>query len=422
MIYFVIGTRPEIIKLYPTIMLVEKEGIPYKLIWSGQHYDYEMSRIFFEELQIPEPDIYLNIDPEKDITEKLGQIIASLNNVIKNERPNAIYALGDTTTTLAAAIVAAYNNIPFIHDEAGMRSNDRTMLEEINRIIADRVSTVYFAPTKIAVANLIREGITSNIFLTGSTAVDAVLSIKQNGLISAGERRLLQEIYLPESRTIITVTLHRRENLAQEKLLNLIKLFYISQYKMPEITYVFPIHPHTKNIMIKYNLYEKLIKLSNVILTKPLGYLEFLALMNKSDIVITDSGGVQVEAYTLGKKVITMRSTTEWYETVIMNYNTLVQLENNPEIILKIIRERIGDKTHEVPLYLSPLGDGQASLRITKLLIYLYKNKFQYNFYNCLNIYQFSNKEINRLNLNDILINWYDIDNVCYRNILNCSK
>lgn len=414
MIFFVIGTRPETIKLFPVIKQAEEEGISYKLIWSGQHYDYEMSKLFFQELDLPNPDIYLDVDPNQDILNKLSQIISSLNELIKRERPDAIYGLGDTTTTLAAAITASYNQIPFIHDEAGMRSFDPTMLEEINRTVVDRIATIYFAPTKLSVLNLLNENVNSDaIYLVGSTAVDALLTVINNHeLMEIGEQKLLQEVKIDPEKNIVTITLHRRENLTREKLSIFLKLLHLAERKLNDLLFVFPIHPHTKRKLVEHNLFDELLSVNNVIITKPLGYLEFLVLSKNSDIIITDSGGVQVEAFMLGKKILTLRPVTEWPETIITGHNLLVPLEKSPEEILLSLEKSLEKEPISIPLEKSPVGDGHSSKRIIKILKninfnYIKNIKVEYKIPLSTSAKEYV--KIGDIKLNDIIIEWSDI-------------
>lgn len=368
----VIGTRPEIIKVAPIIKLLKSRAYPYTLVWSGQHYDYEMSRIFFEELDLPTPDVFLeNVKDSPDILSKLSQIVLELKRVVRKERPSAIYGLGDTTTTLATAITAAYEGIPFIHDEAGMRSFNLAMIEELNRIISDRVASIHLAPTKLAVLNLLHEGIgPSSIKLVGSALVDILLDVIRSSLIIVGRNKLEKVVDLDEDEHVITLTLHRRENLTCEKLKILIKVFEdVSKLKDHHIRIVFPIHPHTKKILEECGFYGKLCESKNVSSVRPLGYLEFVALLEKSKIVMTDSGGVQEEAFVLGKHIITLRNSTEWPETVLLGYNTLMSLEKGLEKrILEVISDKLRQEIPSPDLDTSPIGNGKAAMRIVKII------------------------------------------------------
>ncbi|MEM1520187.1 MAG: UDP-N-acetylglucosamine 2-epimerase (non-hydrolyzing) [Candidatus Korarchaeum sp.] len=370
MLLIAIGTRPEIIKVMPVLRQLERCEIPYNLVWSGQHHDYEMSKVFFEELRIPEPTVYLSTENSTEIIGKLGHIIIKLRDVTERDRPLAIYGVGDTTTTLAAALVAAYERIPFIHDEAGMRSFDPEMLEETNRIIADKIARLHFSPTKLSVVNLLMEGIApTSIKLVGSTAVDALLSILESPLIGIAVEKLSSLIDLNVD-NILTLTIHRRENLLCNRLKILIKSLRCIENNLGiSMKIVFPIHPHTKNKLKKCNLINTLNELKSVMAVRPLSYLEFLALLKKSKLVLTDSGGVQEEAFIMGKPIITLRSTTEWPETVITGYNTLIGLEEGAEMRLQeAIREGLDKELSPPDLNSSPIGDGRAAKRIVKII------------------------------------------------------
>ncbi|MEM1510322.1 MAG: UDP-N-acetylglucosamine 2-epimerase (non-hydrolyzing) [Thermofilaceae archaeon] len=372
MLLVVIGTRPEVIKTAPVIRQLQLNRIPFTLVWSGQHYDYEMSKIFFEELSLPEPDIYLeNVKSSADIISKLSQMIVELKGIVEKVKPEAIYGLGDTSTTLSAALVAAYERIPFIHDESGMRSFDLSMIEEVNRLIADRIAALHLSPTKLAVLNLLSEGIQPcSIKLVGSSLVDVLNNVMESSLINVGRVRLKKMINVNENEHIITLTVHRRENLTCKKLEILSKIIRnINKLKDFDIKIVFPIHPHTKKVLEECGLYDKLRRLKGIIFTQPLGYLEFIALLKDSKIVITDSGGVQEEAFILGKHTITLRNSTEWPETVLLGYNTLVSLEEGAEkLIPDLVKKKLYQELPVPTLEKSPIGDGRSAIRIAKII------------------------------------------------------
>lgn len=330
-----------------------------------------MSRIFFEELDLPTSDIYLeNVKDFPDILSKLSQMVLELKRVVRKEKPSTIYGLGDTTTTLATAITATYEGIPFIHDEAGMRSFDLTMIEELNRVISDRVASLHLTLTKLAVLNLLSEGIIP-LKLVGSTLIDTLLNVRESSLIIIGRNKLKKVVDLNEDEHIVTLTLHRRENLACEKLEVLIRVVdNINKLEDYYIRVVFPIHPHTKKILEECGFYDKLCELKNVSLVRPLGYLEFIALLEKSKIVVTDSGGVQEEAFVLGKHTITLRNSTEWPETILLGYNTLISLgeEGLEKRILEIINEKLCREMPPPRLDISTIGDGKTAIRIVKTI------------------------------------------------------
>ncbi|MEM3385514.1 MAG: UDP-N-acetylglucosamine 2-epimerase (non-hydrolyzing) [Nitrososphaeria archaeon] len=382
MFLIVIGTRPEIIKAMPVINKMNTKNIPYKLIWSGQHKDYEMSKVFYDELNIPKPDVYLNIGDSEDIADKLGYMILEIKKILDHEKPEALYGVGDTTTTLATALIAGYSNIPFIHDESGMRSFDLTMLEEINRILVDRLAYIHFAPTKLAVLNLLSEGVPStSIKLVGSTAVDSLLQILNSSKIKQAEESIHALINLNKRTELATLTLHRRENLSCDKLSKLISILDLVGRSFPDLKIVFPVHPHTNKRLQECGFLNQLTNLPNVIILRPLGYIKFIALIKASSLVITDSGGIQEEAFILGKKIITLRKITEWPETIILGYNKLIDL-NERNAIPKIIYEinvALNEKMKPPELKNFPIGDGKASERIIRVLKEFESPKIKYN-------------------------------------------
>jgi UDP-N-acetylglucosamine 2-epimerase (non-hydrolysing) len=376
------GTRPGAIKVAPVLWHLDKLGIDYIFVWSGQHYDYEMSKVFFDQLNLPEPDIFLDIGmTAKDVSEQVSLLIQGITLQIKRFKPRFVYALGDTNTTFAAALASAYTGTPFIHDEAGMRSFDTTMLEEINRKVADTVADIRLTPTKFATVNLLYEGFSeSTIWLVGSTAVDTLMYVLDNGML---QNKILDELEIEPIRYIL-VTLHRRENLEEAKLRKVISILIGIAKRLHEFKFVFPIHPHTEKRLQELGLLDTLKRLNNIILSNPLGYLEFITLLKNSHMVITDSGGVQVEAFILGKRIVTLRPTTEWIETVLWGYNNIVSLDK-PEEAVEIVTSLTHMSALPPPdLTNCPVGDGNAGMRVSKIL-----QKFVE--------FDFKNQEINKL-------------------------
>jgi len=364
-IMIVAGTRPEAIKLAPVIEWLDKLGVDYVFVWSGQHYDYEMSRIFFEQLGLPEPDKYLDVKASSDISEQVSKIMIELVRCIKEVNPTIIYALGDTNTTLSAALASVYTAKPYVHDEAGMRSFNSMMLEEMNRRIADAIASLRLAPTKLAVLNLLMEGIRMNtIRLVGSTAIDSLLKVLN--IIEGQEDDTLSDFNVEKGQYII-ITVHRRENLTFERLSRIVELLKVIAERLDDIKIVFPVHPHTRNRLVTYGLMKTLSSQKNVIISKPLGYIEFVKLMRNAKIVITDSGGVQEEAFILGKYMITLRRTTEWPETVVLGYNYLVDVDIRTAV--DVIHELINSEEKGlINLDECPLGDGKAGQRVAHIL------------------------------------------------------
>jgi UDP-N-acetylglucosamine 2-epimerase (non-hydrolysing) len=375
-VMIVAGTRPEAIKLAPVLWWLDKLGVEYTFIWSGQHYEYEMSSIFFEQLNLPAPDEYLNVGSQaQDLASKVVILIQKIVDAIKRWKPKFVYALGDTNTTLASALASVYTSEPFVHDEAGMRSYDTSMIEEMNRRICDSIANFRLAPTKIAFLNLLNEGaLPDDIRLVGSTVVDVLLYITSSKNIF--KNTLLTDLNL-EPLQYTLVTIHRRENLTESQLRKIVDLLTTVANFTPDHTFVMPVHPHTQKNLNAYGLYKLLEKYSNIKLIKPLGYIEFITLLKNSKVVITDSGGVQEEAFILGKRILTLRKTTEWIETVLLGYNTLLDINNAQSVISEVVNA-INSPTLKPPeLSTSPIGDGNAGKRVATILQRLAETKLE---------------------------------------------
>ncbi len=359
-IVLVAGTRPEIIKLAPVMSAMDELGLRYALVWSGQHYDYELSEVFFQQLGVPRPVANLGVGSGSH-AEQTSKIMHRLEGLLKDMRPSVVAALGDTNTVLAAALTSAKMLIPFAHIEAGLRSWDRTMPEEINRVVADSVAELLLAPTKLAAINLLHEGRPVNkIRITGNTIVDVVLKYKNVAKARAGE--LLEQLGIePEGYLLLTV--HRAENTDDPNRLASI----ISAIKKLSRDYrvIFPAHPRTVKRMQEYSILEAVKDAENIIMTPPVGYFEFLGLLINSLLVLTDSGGVQEEAFTLGIPTVTLRYNTERPETVLFGGNVLAGPEEKKiiELAHRMITQRddIRKRASSLP---NPLGDGWAGRRI----------------------------------------------------------
>jgi len=353
------GTRPEIIKLTPVIEWLDRLGVEYVFVWSGQHYDYELSEIFFEELHTPNPHINLNVGSGSH-AEQTAKMMMALEKQIKKIKPSIIIAEGDTNTVVASSLTSLKCQTPFAHVEAGLRSWNIVMPEEVNRKVADAIATIHFAPTKLAVINLLFEGIApKNVYLTGNTIVDMVNKFKD--LIMKKSETLLSEYGL-NNNSYILVTLHRAENTDNlQRLGNILKaLAELSQ----QYDVIFPIHPRTKNRIIELGL-EKYLQKVKII--KPLGYTEFLSLLANCGVVLTDSGGVQEEAFILKIPTVTLRYNTERPETTIHGLNRLAGAET--ESIVKLTLHQINcAKKMKLLEVENLLGDGRAGERIARIL------------------------------------------------------
>jgi UDP-N-acetylglucosamine 2-epimerase (non-hydrolysing) len=282
------------------------------VIHTGQHYDYEMDGLFFEQLGIPEPDYNLGIKSNKQ-GEQTGKMLMAIEEILIKEKPDIVLIFGDTNSTVAGALATSKLHIPLAHVEAGLRSYDKTMPEEINRIIADRVSDILFCPSDVAINNLKKEGIEKNVYLTGDVMYDSLLLSSDKIDDSVLKKNNL------EKDNYMLLTVHRQSNTDnKQNLKNIIEALLESEEKI-----VFPLHPRTKKMIEKFNLLD-MIKNSNILVMKPVGFLEMLTLEKNANKIITDSGGIQKEAYFFNKPCITLRNNTEWTETVEDGWNVLV--------------------------------------------------------------------------------------------------
>jgi len=353
-ISIVLGTRPEIIKMSPIMRELENQTLDYFILHTGQHYSYNLDKVFFEELELPEAKYNLDIGSGTH-AEETGKMLIGIEKILLKEKPDVVLVEGDTNTVLAGALAAVKSHIKVGHVEAGLRSYDRNMPEEINRVLADHVSDYLFAPTEKAKENLLREGIDkSKIFVTGNTIVDAVyqnLEIPRRKVDNLNKLNLNPEEYF-------LVTAHRQENVdVKERLkgiLDGLELVY-NKFNYPII---YPAHPRTKKKIREFGL-----KIPNGIeLIKPPGFLEFLQLEANAKLVLTDSGGVQEEACILKVPCVTLRDNTERPETLEVGSNILAGVNQNK--ILEGVKLMLSKERNRV----NPFGDGKAGSRITKIL------------------------------------------------------
>ena len=320
------------------------------LIHTGQHYDDELSQVFFEELGIPAPDRQLDIHDGSN-TEQTARMLAALSPLLDELAPDVVLVYGDTNSTLAGALAAAQKRIPVAHVEAGMRSFDRAMPEELNRVLADHTSDLLFCSTPTAVDNLAREGVREGVHLVGDVMADVALAF----LPVAEERSPALADHEVEPDGYFLMTVHRAGNVDNpERLARVVDL--AEQLPLPT---VFPVHPRTRARLRSAGLEERLERAVKV--TPPLGYLDFLKLAAHARAVLTDSGGVQKEAYLLGTPCVTLRDTTEWVETVDLGWNVLVDLD---------ARAALGALMRPIPGAERPelYGGGHAAERIRDIL------------------------------------------------------
>ncbi|WP_057977293.1 non-hydrolyzing UDP-N-acetylglucosamine 2-epimerase [Caloramator mitchellensis] len=343
----VIGARPQFIKAAPVSREIRKQHKEI-IVHTGQHYDENMSSIFFDELDIPKPDYNLNVGSGNH-GNQTGNMLIKIEEVILNEKPDAVLVYGDTNSTLAGALAASKLLIPVIHVEAGLRSFNKAMPEEQNRVLTDHISDLLFCPTETAVKNLKNEGIEKGVYNVGDVMFDSIL---YNIEIAKEKSNILDRLNLA-SKEFILVTIHRAENTNyKDKLTNIFNALKDSGEKV-----ILPLHPRTKKFLADYGIDVG----ENIEIIEPVGYLDMIMLESAAKKIVTDSGGVQKEAYFLDVPCVTMRRETEWVETVKDGWNILV--DSDYEKILDAINN-FEPKTKKSNYF----GDGKASEHIAELL------------------------------------------------------
>lgn len=352
-IAIVLGTRPEIIKMSPIIRECERRGDDYFILHTGQHYSYSMDRVFFEQLRLPDARYNLNVGSGLQ-GEQTGRMLGEIEQALIDEEPHVVLVQGDTNTVLAGALAASKLHIPVGHVEAGLRSNDRRMPEEINRILADHISDYLFAPTEESQQNLVHEGIfEEKIFICGNTVVDALL---QNLSISEETTDPLAKLGIHPGDYFL-VTAHRQENVDDARKINdILKGLerIVDEYAMPV---VYPMHPRTKKMMEQFRL-----EVGSVHCIEPLDYLSFLQLEKHAGLILTDSGGVQEEACVLRVPCVTLRENTERPETVAAGANILAGTDQ--EAIVEGVRRMMERER----IWENPYGDGTAGRKIVEIV------------------------------------------------------
>jgi UDP-GlcNAc3NAcA epimerase len=350
----VVGARPQFVKAAVVSREFAAAGISEFLIHTGQHYDASLSDIFFDELAIPAPKYQLAVGSGNHGAQT-GLMMQRLEVVFEDERPDVIVVYGDTNSTLAAALTGAKMHIPIAHVEAGLRSFNRAMPEEINRVMTDHISEVLFAPTKLAVDNLSREGITeSAVHLVGDVMFDVARLV---GL--AATHAHLPSLDLVGS-PFVLATIHRAENTDDEERLTTIVdgLTAVSQH----LPVVFPIHPRTRSALAAANI--DLCSHKRLHLIDPVGYRDMLSLQHDAAVVVTDSGGIQKEAFFQRTPCVTLRDQTEWTELIDLGWNVLVP-PSSEEVIVAAVLSSVG----RVGTDATPYGDGDAARRIAEILL-----------------------------------------------------
>jgi UDP-N-acetylglucosamine 2-epimerase (non-hydrolysing) len=349
----ILGTRPEIIKLSPIIRECERRKLDYCIVHTGQHYSYEMDRIFFDELKLPLPGHHLDVGSGPH-GRQTGKMLAGIEDILAKEAPDVVYVQGDTNTVLAGALAAAKLHIRIGHVEAGLRSFDRSMPEEVNRVLTDHVSDLLFAPTDASKELLLKEGIPdSRIHVTGNTIVDAV---REN--LRLADKKVLRQLGLfPKS--YMLSTLHRQENVDdRERLTEIFRGLGIVSAEC-NLPVVLPVHPRTRKMIDAFGIRIP----DSIRLVDPVGFLGFLEAESNARLVLTDSGGVQEECCILGVPCVTLRENTERPETVQAGANVIAGYRSDS--ILKSARKMMSIAGG----WTNPFGDGTAGRQIIDISI-----------------------------------------------------
>lgn len=330
MFLHIVGARPNFPKVKPLMEEMRKNNIPQKLLHTGQHYDYLMSKVFFSELDIPTPDFYLEKHMGETHAQQTGNMILELEKAFEHIKPKAVIVYGDINSTLSASLVATKLHIPLIHIEAGCRSFDRKMPEEINRVLVDHISNYLFCIDNHSLHNLKKEGITNNVYLSGNLMIDTLKQMK------------LED----NPNDYILMTLHRPSNVDNKD-----KLFQIlNDVNSLKEQVLFPAHPRVKKVIGNK-------KFNNIEIIEPMGYKDFITNLKNCKYVISDSGGVQCEASVLNTPMITLRDTTEHLDTIEYGTNTLCSDSSK----LKTIKLKNSDYSPEI-------WDGKSAERIVEVL------------------------------------------------------
>ncbi len=354
----VVGARPNFMKIAPIHRAFKKHSgnIQHLICHTGQHYDQKMSKIFFEELELPKPDFYLGVGSGSH-AEQTAKVMMQFEKILLTEKPNLVIVVGDVNSTIACSLTAAKLNIKTAHVEAGLRSFDREMPEEINRILTDHISDFLFVTEQSGITNLKKEGIDDRkVFLVGNVMIDSLVYF-----LSKTDSMKVLNNYNVEKSNYVLVTMHRPSNVdikgQLEGIVNMLNLISNTS------KVIFPVHPRTRKNLESFSLSEKINK--NVMLTDPIGYLDFITLLQYCTLVITDSGGIQEETTYLGVQCITTRTTTERPITVDSGTNQLVGADFRiaEKTAIQILSGKI--KKGKIPT----LWDGKSAEKITQIIV-----------------------------------------------------
>jgi len=364
----VVGARPNFMKMAPLHkeLMKHKKRVIHKIVHTGQHYDKHLSDIFFKQLGLPKPHINLGVGSGSH-AEQTAETMVKFEKIVMNEKPDLVLVYGDVNSTLAASIVCSKilqngNSVPVAHVEAGLRSFDRTMPEEINRIVTDSISNYLFVPEEDGMLNLKKSGADSrSVFFVGNIMIDSLTGY----LMDAKKSKIHDELCLTKKNYAL-VTLHRPSNVDSKK--NFIKILNILKdinRLSPDTDVVFPVHPRTLKMVEKFGLYVKLEAIRNLVITQPIGYIDFLALINSARFVITDSGGIQEETSFLNIPCLTLRANTE--RPITIKHGSNVLCGSDSKLILNELKKIFSGKfkrTKKLKYY-----DGKTAGRIVNVIM-----------------------------------------------------
>ena len=359
-VILVVGTRPNYMKAAPIFNEIKKyaKNFQISLVHTGQHYDFAMCEIFFRDLKLPKPDVYLNVGSGTH-AEQTGKILIRFENILKKEKPDLVIVVGDVNSTLACALTAKKLNIKIAHIEAGLRSFNMSMPEEVNRVLTDHISDYLFVTERSAVLNLKNEGIDNDkIYFVGDIMIDSLLMcMRKIKKVDTYKK------YNLSSNNFAVLTLHRPSNVDSRK--NFENIIEALMHIQKKIKVIFPIHPRTNKKMQKFNLKKKIKHMSNVITTRPLGYIDFMNLVLNCKFILTDSGSIQSESTYLDIPCITIREETERPATVLDGTNRIAGREKKEIIKLSEKALKDGWKKKKTLKYY----DGKTAKRIVKILV-----------------------------------------------------
>lgn len=345
----IVGARPQFIKVAPVHRAVSREH-RHLILHTGQHYDYRMSQVFFEELEIPQPNYHLGVGSGSH-GEQTGRMLEAIEGVLLKDRPDVVLVYGDTNSTLAGALAAVKLGVPIGHVEAGLRSYRRGMPEEINRVLVDHASDLLLCPSQVSADNLRREGITRGVSVVGDTMTEVLSEI--GGRLDHG---VLDRLGVRRGEYVLC-TIHRQENADDRRKMQEIIGAIVGSGKR----FVLPLHPRTRKNLTSWGMIGTLERAGNVILTEPQSFMAFTALEQNAEMIMTDSGGVQKEAYHFHVPCVTVRDETEWVETLEDGWNVLTGADRG-----RIARALERERPSGVPK--DPYGGPGASRRIVERL------------------------------------------------------